>query len=148
MIKVNTYELNSIENEKLVFAVILARFEEKWVYVKHRKRDTWEIPGGKRERAEDILETAKRELFEETGAKKFKLTPICIYEVEKDDEGGYRNDFGQVFFAQIESFDKLPASEIGEIKLFDKQPENLTYPSIQPYLYKKVIKFLKKENKV
>ncbi|MGL5415984.1 MAG: NUDIX hydrolase [Clostridium sp.] len=144
MIKVNTYELNSIENEKLIFAVIIARFREKWLYVKHKKRSTWEIPGGKREAGEDIIETARRELFEETGAKKFKLEPICIYEVEKDDEGGYRNDFGQVFFAEIEELDILPLSEIGEVKLFSKQPKNLTYPSIQPYLYEKAIQFLEK----
>ena len=37
------------------------------------------MPGGHREAGEDILETAKRELQEETGAIKFEIKPICVY---------------------------------------------------------------------
>ncbi|OOM76445.1 hypothetical protein CLPUN_26770 [Clostridium puniceum] len=29
---------------KLEFAVISAFFQGKWIFVKHKKRDTWEIP--------------------------------------------------------------------------------------------------------
>ena len=39
------------------------------------------MPGGHREAGEDILETAKRELQEETGAIKFEIKPICVYSV-------------------------------------------------------------------
>lgn len=40
--------------------------------------------------------------------------------------------------------DKLPNYEINEIKLFSTIPNDLTYPFIQPFLYNKVIEFLKK----
>lgn len=39
------------------------------------------MPGGHREAGENILETAKRELQEETGATKFEIKPICVYSV-------------------------------------------------------------------
>ena len=38
------------------------------MFCKHRDRDTHEVPGGHREDGEEILETVKRELKEETGA--------------------------------------------------------------------------------
>lgn len=69
----------------LKFAVIIARHNGKWVFCKHKERNTWEAPGGHREDGEDILETAKRELYEETGAITFDITPICIYSVTAPD---------------------------------------------------------------
>ena len=134
MITVNFHNLNTVENSGLKFAVVMARYKEKWIFVKHRLRSTWEIPGGHRENNEDINTTASRELVEETGAKDFKITPVCIYSVNRD---GIES-FGQLFYSEIESLDELPTSEIGEIRLFDKLPENLTYPLIQPYLFDKV----------
>ena len=79
MTKVNFYD--SINDSMLKFAVIIARHNGKWVFCKHKERNTWEAPGGHREDGEDILETAKRELYEETGAITFDITPICIYSV-------------------------------------------------------------------
>ena len=69
MTKVNFYD--SINDSMLKFAVIIARHNGKWVFCKHKERNTWEVPGGHREDGEDILETAKRELYEETGAIAF-----------------------------------------------------------------------------
>lgn len=48
----------------LKFAVIVSKSQGKWVLCKHRERDTYECPGGHRENGEDILTTAKRELYE------------------------------------------------------------------------------------
>ena len=79
MTKVNFYD--SIDDSMLKFAVIIAKHNGKWVFCKHRERSTWEVPGGHREQGEDILETAKRELYEETGAINFEINPICIYSV-------------------------------------------------------------------
>ena len=79
MTKVNFYD--SIDDSMLKFAVIITKHNGKWVFCKHRERSTWEVPGGHREQGEDILETAKRELYEETGAINFEINPICIYSV-------------------------------------------------------------------
>lgn len=84
MLKVNFYE--TVADEKLKFAVILARTQGKWVFCKHKERDTWEVPGGHREPGEDIFQTAKRELYEETGAVDFELRPVCVYSVADEAE--------------------------------------------------------------
>ena len=77
--KVNFYE--EIEDSLLKFAVIVAKSEGKWVFCKHKDRETFEIPGGHREKQESILQAAKRELMEETGAIDFSIKPICVYSV-------------------------------------------------------------------
>ncbi|MEG0775341.1 NUDIX domain-containing protein [Clostridium sp.] len=143
MVKVNYYDLNTIEDNKLLFAVIMTRLNGQWIYVRHKDRNTWEIPGGHREENENINDTASRELFEETGATKFRLIPICTYAVEKDENVNYTESFGQLFYAEVETLDTQLYFEISEIKLFDEIPDNLTYPAIQPFLHKKVLEFLK-----
>ena len=47
MAKVNFYD--SINDSMLKFAVIIARHNGKWVFCKHKERNTWEAPGGHRE---------------------------------------------------------------------------------------------------
>lgn len=145
MVKVNFYELNTIEDNKLLFAVIVTKFNGQWLYVRHKDRNTWEIPGGHREEKENITDTASRELFEETGATKFKLTPICTYSVERDESVDYTESYGQLFYSEVEELDNLLQFEIGEIKLFDDIPNNLTYPLIQPFLQRKVLELLKEK---
>lgn len=113
------------------YAVIVSRHRGKWVLCKHKDRDTWEVPGGHREEGEDILVTAKRELYEETGAKEYLLTPICPYSVRGD---AGEETFGMLYYADIARFDPLPPSEIAHISFFDEIPGNLTYPLIQPLL--------------
>ena len=63
------------------FAVIVSQSNGKWVFCKHKERDAYEVPGGHREAGESILETAKRELQEETGAIRFDMKPLCVYSV-------------------------------------------------------------------
>lgn len=129
--QVEFYDINT--DKPLKYAVICARYNGKWVFCKHKNRDTYEILGGHREDSEDIETTAKRELWEETGAKNFDICPVCIYSF---------TDYGMLYFAEIRSFGELPPLEIEKIKLFDDMPENLTYPAIQPYLFERVQEFL------
>lgn len=80
------------DHKKLKFAVICAKTDGKFVFCKHKMRDTLEFPGGHREPEEFIVDTAKRELREETGAKDFTLEPVCIYGVKEgnaDETYGY-----------------------------------------------------------
>lgn len=127
-----------VEDELLKFAVIISKHNGKWVFCKHRERDTYEIPGGHRESGESILMTAKRELMEETGALNFTITPICVYSVTGKNRVNQTGEetFGMMFSADILNFSNNLNSEIEFIKLFDDLPTEWTYPEIQPFLMK------------
>lgn len=131
-----THKLGDVADAQLQFVVIMARFQGKWVFVKHKQRETWEMPGGRRELNESINQTAARELWEESGAKSFVLEPKFDYSVAK--KNGEPTTFGRVFSAEITEFAKLPESEIGQVALFADLPEQLTYPQIQPVLFQKI----------
>lgn len=132
MTEVKFYE--QIDDEQLKFAVILAKSRNQYIFCRHRDRDTWEIPGGHREAGEAIVDTARRELYEETGALEFDLKPIYVYSVTAPDQFDGRETFGMLFFADIRRFEPELHSEIGEIRAMDDLPERLTYPAIQPAL--------------
>lgn len=134
-------ELGTESNDTLKYAVICSRYKNQWVLVQHKERDTWEVPGGRREPGEEIHITAERELYEETGATDFLLHPVSIYGV-KGDEG---TSYGQLFYAVINELGELPDMEISKIELFDKLPSNLTYRQIQPVLVKHIKEFLDKK---
>ena len=130
--KVQFYD--KVDDKLLKFAVIISKSNGKWVFCKHKERDTWEVPGGHRELGEDILDTAKRELYEETGAIDFEIKPICIYSVIAPNNFDGAESFGKLFFADIYSFEEELHSEIEKIAISDELPDNWTYPEIQPKL--------------
>lgn len=134
MLEVKFYD--TVDAALLKFAVIISKSNGKWVMCKHKERDTYEVPGGHREEGEDILDTAKRELQEETGAVKFDLEPLCVYSVTgktRVNENGEKS-FGLLCVAEIMEFSGKLESEIEKVELMDELPENWTYPLIQPKL--------------
>lgn len=140
MISVKFYE--DAEDSLLKFAVIIARSNGKWVICRHRERDTYEVPGGHREAGEDILDTAGRELREETGALTFDLKPLCIYSVTgktRLNETG-EESFGLLCCAEITEFSGRLENEIEQVLLLDELPANWTYPLIQPRLIEEYIR--------
>lgn len=134
MIEIKFYE--NVADELLKFAVIISISENKYVFCKHKKRDTWEISGGHREAGENIMDTAKRELYEETGALEFNIKPVCVYSVTEPDNLNNEESFGMLFFADIKNFEAKLHSEIEKIVITDDLPKKWTYPDIQPYLIK------------
>ena len=103
--------------------------------------DTYEAPGGHREVGEDILETAKRKLQEETGAIQFDIKPICVYSVTGKNSVNETGEetFGLLCFAEITEFSGKLESEIEKVELMDELPESWTYPMIQPKLIEKYL---------
>jgi 8-oxo-dGTP diphosphatase len=132
MLEVKFYK--EADDNLLKFAVIATRSNGKWVFCKHKDRDTYECPGGHREEGESIVDTARRELWEETGAIDFSLCPVCVYSVSDEN----RETFGMLYYSEINVLGKLPELEIEKIELFDDLPEKWTYPAIQPKLIEKV----------
>lgn len=132
MCEVKIYE--SAPDDQLKFAVIVARTNGKWVFCKHRERETYESPGGRREAGESIMETARRELYEETGAIKYDIKPVCYYSVTIPGVFDGKETFGLLCYADITEFEKELHSEIERIIITDKLPENWTYPLTQRFL--------------
>ena len=143
MLEVKFYD--TVDDALLKFAVIISQSNGKWVFCKHKERDTYEVPGGHREPGEDIIETARRELQEETGAVRFDIKPICVYSVtgrNRVNESG-EETFGLLCFAEIMEFSGKLYSEMEKVVLMDKLPENWTYPLIQPKLIEKYLQISK-----
>ena len=132
MIKVTTYTPAQVPDEKLQFAVIAAKYRGQWLFCRHKKRTTWEIPGGHREPGESIDNCARRELYEETGVTLCDLRAVRVYSAESESGIGY----GMLYYAEVQELGTLPEDfEIGEVRLYDTMPHELTYPEIQGYLF-------------
>ena len=141
---VRFYKPDFVPGGKLIYSVICARVCDKWIFVRHRDRTSWEIPGGHIEDGESPDEAAYRELKEETGARDFDLECVATYSVEKDGNMGY----GRLYFAEVRQHGCLPdTSEIAMVMFSFHLPENLTYPDIQPLMFRRTIKYLKKKSK-
>ena len=132
---------DEVAEELLEFAVIISKTKGKWVFCKHKERDTYEVPGGHREKGESIFETAKRELREETRAINFSIEPVCAYSLNGKTEVNKTEDterFGMLFVADIFLFEKELHSEIEKNIITDRLVKNWTYPLIYPKLLDEV----------
>lgn len=138
MIKVNFYDEVDLNNLK--FVIIVSKYNDKLVFSKHKQRNTYEFPGGHIEIGEKPIDAAKRELYEESGAIEFDIKLLGYYSIIGND-GVIKVDkesYGAIYFAEIDKFSSLPKEfEMEKIELFDKVPENLTYPVVVKEIMKK-----------
>ena len=132
--KIDIFDLGELKAYK--FVVIFSRYQNKWLYCRAKGSENYETAGGHIEQGETPLEAAKRELYEETGALKFDITPAFDYSVRRP----YAVGNAQVFLAQIYELGDIPGHEevMEEVKLFDEIPEKMRFPHILPALYEKV----------
>ncbi|HER07901.1 MAG TPA: NUDIX domain-containing protein [Bacteroides sp.] len=124
----------SVGDRKLTYVVIGARYRDRWLFVRHRERITWEMPAGHIEPGETPGEAAERELREETGAVDFTLVHLSDYSVTP----GRKTEFGRLYAADIEMLEDHLAFETEEVRLTDSLPAALTYREVQTVLFNRV----------
>ncbi|WP_195576589.1 NUDIX domain-containing protein [Paenibacillus sp. 1001270B_150601_E10] len=106
--------------EEITFAVLLTTYNNRYVMIKNRDRGGWEIPGGRREAGESIVQTACRELYEETGAVHFKAAPFGVFP--------FNDTYGMAFAVEvIDIQDTLPANEIEDIQYVKDLPDLINF---------------------
>ena len=115
----------------LRFVVICSFYKGHHLLSYHDDHQSWETQGGHIEDGETPEEAARRELYEESGARDAEIIPICDY-YAYDSEGSAN---GRVYAAIIHQIGELPPNEMSRIQSFDALPDNLTYPFVTPVLF-------------
>ena len=131
---------NEIPDELVDFVVIACSYNDRWLWVKHKERNTYEMPGGHREEGESPDEAAERELVEETGAIRYTIQSVSYYSVIGKTRVSLdgKEKYGKLYYAIIEEIGIIN-SEIERYDLFDSLPKTLTYPEFNPVLYHSLI---------
>lgn len=120
MLEVKLYDLGYCEESEYTRVVCVSKYKGKYVFSYNKKRNGWEIPGGHIEAGESWLDAAKREMYEETGATKINVIPICVYKI---------STYGLLCYCEIEELGNLSQDyEMSEVMLSDSLPSDLTYP--------------------
>lgn len=141
MLNITFYKQEQIEDRLFDHVVIMAKLNGEWIFCRHKERDTWEFPGGHREPGETLLQAAKRELYEETGAVAFDIYPVSAYKVHD-----LYDHYTMLYVANLGALGDIPEdSEIAEIMFTTAVPEKLTFPDTHPYLFECVQKWLNRQ---
>lgn len=120
--EVSWYDAEEIDPNEIKYVVMITEYQHRLMIIRNKQQKLWELPGGKRESGEELIQAASRELYEETGAIRFELSPFGVYLMN--------GSYGMMFFARVTELGKLPDYEIEEIRLVEQLPDNLLYGSV------------------
>ena len=116
----------------LSYVVIAARYDDGWLFVRHRRRGGYELPAGHPDPGENSVRAAARELAEETGAIDFVMEPLSYYYVET----GEGKQYGRLFLAEVEKLgDISDTAEIEGVRVFRRPPRRLSLPEVMTFLF-------------
>lgn len=119
MLDVNIFDLGYCDESQYTRVVCVCRYKDKFLFSYNEKRKGWEIPGGHIEDGESWNDACTREMYEETGATKIDITPVCVYKI---------SSYGLLCYCEILELSDLPKYEMSKIMLSDTLPNNMTFP--------------------
>ena len=136
MFEVKLYDLGYCDEKEYTRVVCVSKYKDDYVFSYNSKRGGWEIPGGHIEEGETWIDAAKREMYEETGATKIKLKPVCVYKI---------STYGLLCYCEILEINELPKEYEMEKIIFSKNlPDNLTFPDAYKVYFDTVNKYLER----
>jgi len=125
---------------ELSYVVVAARYENGWLFIKHRKRGGYELPAGHPDQGESSEAAAARELAEETGAEDFTIEPVSYYSVDS----GTGKQYGRLFLAEVRSLGEISDStEIEEVKVFSELPQGMSLKEVMTFLFLRAEEFFR-----
>jgi len=105
------------------YVYIYAFLDEKLMIVRNRKREGWEIPGGRLKQGENYDDAAIREFLEETG---HRLEIVSSMEADE----------GMVYYGRVgDKLGEFDGDEISEVELVDRLPRDLNFPEVEYRAY-------------
>ncbi len=139
MLKVDFHPPDYYPECGFTYVIIGARYLNKWVFIKHKQRRSYELPAGHIHEEEDTDTAASRELEEETGAKKYKIVCVSTYTVSENS----KLRAGRLFYAEIEAMGgERDDKEIDEVILSDYLPAVRSFHHVQRALFNYLQKYL------
>ena len=99
MFQIELFDLGICDEREYTRVICVSRYQGQYLFSYNKKREGWEIPGGHIEEGESWKDACRREMYEETGATKIEITPICVYKI---------STYGILCFCEILELDALP----------------------------------------
>ncbi len=111
-------EMNIGQNQPLAGSYAIIKVKGRYLIGYNTFRQQWEIPAGKREKGETLMDCARRELHEETGQSVDDLKFIGLARVKNYLNGGEK--FNPLYYSKINSLSPFQQNEeMTEIRLWD-----------------------------
>ncbi|GGI97555.1 ADP-ribose pyrophosphatase [Alicyclobacillus cellulosilyticus] len=125
------FHMNPAHRHSPEAVLVLAEFEDGWVWVRHRTRG-WELPGGKLEPGESAEAAARREAAEEAGAVLGPMRWVAEYAYTKPGGTAWK----WVFEGSLRDVRARPEdAETVDVRVFRPlpRPEDLrSWPGVSP----------------
>lgn len=135
---------SNFEHEKAKYTITVSKSKNNnYILVKHKERSYFEIPGGKCESQNYLLE-ARRELEEETGTKKYDIEYNMSYAIDVQGQFNYTH----IYSAKLYDFQVNEKFEMEKVEEFKEIPVRLNYEMHKYVLWVYETKILNKEDKI
>lgn len=112
-------DINELKNvQDMCGANAILLYENKLVMCWNKYRDNWELPGGGKEKGEDLTECIMREIYEEISQTVADLQICCLYKVFIPRINKEIN--GVTFYGELKTLTRFSESEeISKMTLWD-----------------------------
>ncbi|MCL1805834.1 MAG: hypothetical protein FWG28_07555 [Clostridiales bacterium] len=126
------------EHNEASLAVVAARYQGSWLYVRHEDRKSFAFPSAVRADGESLLDAAGRALKEAGGVPEFTIWPVTAFGALE----GERAVYGRLFFAAAKRLGSIASDNIAERSFFEEPAGEARLKDTRIHFLDKVEKWL------